>query len=80
MNAAASDAVIAPAIPGVKDAEPPKPTALVESASDSDETVMEYDPNAHVPIVVIAVWVCAMIGLAIYSIFYYLPDLQKWAH
>jgi hypothetical protein len=49
---------------------------LVES--DGAETAMTYGPNANVPIVVIAVWICAMLGLGAYAVLYYVPDLSKW--
>ena len=41
---------------------------------------MAYDPNAHVPFVVIGVWVCALIGLGAYFVTYYVADLSKWVH
>lgn len=52
----------------------------VESTCDSAETLMTYDPNAHVPIVVIAVWAFAMLGLGAYALIYFVPDLKQWLH
>lgn len=63
-----------------KAAEPgaDEPEPLVESASDAHETVMTYDPNAHVPVVVIAVWAAALLGLGAYMAVNGIPDLLSW--
>ena len=55
---------------------PTGPVAHVEN--DSAATGMEYDPNAHVPHVVIAVWGVAMLALLGYMAAYLVPDLLKW--
>jgi hypothetical protein len=72
--------VIATAEPGDAIAPIEGGAPLVESASDSAETLMTYDPNAHVPIVVIAVWACAMLALGAYAFVYFVPDLKQWLH
>ncbi len=51
---------------------------LVESDTDTAETRMTYDPNAHTPLVMVGIWIAAMIGLGIYSFTYYVGDLSKW--
>lgn len=82
MSGAASES--APVTPMAEAGGPMAPSEgaapLVESSSDSAETLMTYDPNAHVPIVVIAVWACAMLGLGAYALVYFVPDLKQWLH
>lgn len=51
---------------------------LLESQSDAHETKMTYDPSSGVPVLVILVWVCAFVCLAIYGISFYYPDLAAW--
>ena len=55
-----------------------KPGAQVESQADRFETLIEYDPTSRVPIVVVVVWVCALIGLGTYAVTLLLPDLALW--
>jgi hypothetical protein len=47
--------------------------------SDTHETRLEYDPTGRLPIPVVLVWVCALVGLAVYAVALYLPDLALWA-
>ncbi len=55
---------------------PPGPSE--EHASDRYETLMEYDPSAKVPIIIVLVWICAIIGFAAYLGTYLFPDLALW--
>ena len=54
------------------------PDAIVEHGSDLYETVMEYDPSSRVPIIVILIWVCAIVGFVAYMATYLFPDLALW--
>lgn len=83
MSVAASEAlesaaVAAPAAPAPGEAERGDGVDLCESEDDTRETRMTYDPNAHVPMVVIVVWVTSMIALGIYLYLYYFGDLARW--
>jgi hypothetical protein len=84
MSGVASEAVEPVAIPELSTAggaaidAPPGGVDLCESEADEHETVMTYDPNAHVPVVVITVWVVSMLALAVYAYLYYFGDLAKW--
>ena len=51
---------------------------LVESATDSHETKMAYDPSSRIPILVVLVWICAFTSLGIYCASFYFPDLAAW--
>ena len=51
---------------------------LVESAADTHETKMAYDPSSRVPVLVILVWLCAFTCLGIYCASFYYPDLAAW--
>jgi hypothetical protein len=55
---------------------PPGP--MEEHPSDLYETALEYDHSSRMPILVILVWVCAVIGFASYLAAYYFPDLALW--
>jgi hypothetical protein len=57
---------------------PPGPSE--EHASDLYETRMEYDPSAKVPIIVILIWICAIIGFVAYMAVYLFPDLALWGN
>jgi hypothetical protein len=57
----------------MSDAENKEP--LVEG---DHETRMAYQEGTRMPLYVMAVWACAMIGLGIYFFLHYLGDLQKW--
>jgi hypothetical protein len=47
----------------------------IEDASDRKESIIAYDPTSRVPIVVVLVWVCALVGLGAYTITWLLPEL-----
>jgi len=51
---------------------------MVESETDEHETLIEYNPTSKMPIPVVLVWVCALIGLGVYGVTLYLPDLTLW--
>ena len=53
------------------------PEALHESTSDQHETRMTYD-HGRAPWIVIAVWICAIVGFAIYMAVYCFADLALW--
>jgi hypothetical protein len=71
MSAVASEA---------KSAKPPEqqPGPQIESDRDRFETLIEYQPDAKLPAPVILVWLCALIGLGMYVVTFYLPDLAAW--
>jgi hypothetical protein len=50
----------------------------LESQTDRAETRLEYDPTSKVPIPVVMVWICALVGLGAYTVTWLLPDLQTW--
>ncbi len=52
--------------------------ALVEDKTDEHETKMAYQPGTHLPLYVVGIWACALVGLGIYFFMHYLGDLQKW--
>ncbi len=73
MSAVASDAKDA------KDAAPKQePGPQVESDQDRFETILQYEPSAKVPVPVMLVWMCALVGLGTYLVTLYLPDLALW--
>ena len=80
MSSAASEVIkVAPpaaeaAAPELQDLVP-----MVESTTDRHETLLVYDPSSKVPIPVVLVWICALIGLGTYMVTLYLPDLALWA-
>jgi hypothetical protein len=47
--------------------------------SDAHETILPYDPTGKLPIPVVLVWLCALVGLGVYAVTLYLPDLALWA-
>ncbi|MFO0763013.1 MAG: hypothetical protein U0359_41640 [Byssovorax sp.] len=51
-----------------------------EHPSDRYETPMEYDPTAKVPVVIVLVWSCAIIGFISYMAVYLFPDLALWGN
>ena len=51
-----------------------------EHPSDLYETRIEYAPTAKVPIVIVLVWICAIIGFAAYLGTYLFPDLALWGN
>ena len=51
---------------------------MVESETDEHETRLLYDPSSRLPIPVVLVWICAVLGLGAYMITLYLPDLALW--
>jgi hypothetical protein len=59
-------------------AEPAGPEPMVESETDRHETILVYDPSAKMPLAVILVWVCALIGLGTYTVTLLFPDLALW--
>ncbi len=76
MSSAASEAikVATPAVPALEE----HPT-MTESESDRHETQLEYDPSSKVPLAVVLVWICALVGLGTYLVTLYLPDLAAWS-
>ncbi len=76
MSSAASEA-IKEALPAAP-AEPSGHPTMVESDTDRHETHLVYDPSSRIPLPVILVWVCAVIGLGTYLVTLYLPDLALW--
>lgn len=52
--------------------------ALVESQTDSHETVMEYNESSRVPWWVVAVWAICITGFIWYLARYLFPDLAAW--
>jgi hypothetical protein len=54
------------------------PGAQVESQQDRFETVLEYEPSAKMPVPVVLVWACALIGLGTYAVSFYFPELSLW--
>ncbi len=52
--------------------------AEIESQTDRHETRLEYDPTSRVPIPVVIVWICALIGLGAYTVIWLLPELSLW--
>lgn len=69
-------AVAAAAAQKSADDGPPPPS--VEHSSDRYETLMEYDPTAKVPIIIVLVWICAIVGFVAYCATYLFPDLALW--
>lgn len=63
-----------------KSAEETPPEPSVEHNSDLYETRMEYDPTAKVPIIIVLVWVCAIVGFVAYCATYLFPDLALWGN
>jgi hypothetical protein len=51
---------------------------MVESETDEHETLIEYNPTSKMPLAVILVWICALVGLGTYMVTLYLPDLALW--
>jgi hypothetical protein len=72
MSAVASKATVA--APAAAPAEVPE----IEDAGDRKESLIQYDPTSKVPIVVVLVWVCALVGLGAYTITWLLPELALW--
>jgi hypothetical protein len=54
------------------------PGPQVESRQDRFETVLEYEPSTKLPVPVVLVWACALIGLGTYAVAFYFPDLSLW--
>jgi hypothetical protein len=61
-----------------KGTEESAPGPSEEHNSDLYETRMEYDPTAKVPIIIVLVWICAIIGFAAYLGVYLFPELSLW--
>jgi hypothetical protein len=61
-----------------KETKAEAPGPQVESQHDRFETVLEYEPNAKMPVPVVLVWACAMIGLGTYAVSFYVPELSLW--
>ena len=76
MSAAASEAVMEKAADPAAADELSAPGPMTES--DHFETQLEYEPGAKLPILVVLVWVCALVGLGAYSMTYFVPDLALW--
>ena len=73
-NEAKGGADTAPATPEEQ------PGAGVESQGDRFETLMEYDPTGRLPLPVVLVWICALIGLGTYAVTLYFPELARWGN
>lgn len=54
------------------------PGPQIESQRDRFETVLEYEPDTKLPVPVVLVWICALIGLGAYCVTLYFPDLALW--
>jgi hypothetical protein len=76
MSAEASKESVAARDPKETKAEAPGPQ--IESQQDRFETVLEYEPSAKMPVPVVLVWACALIGLGTYAVTFYFPDLTLW--
>jgi hypothetical protein len=83
MTSAASEAIegIPPAGGAAPPASAPERGEDLESMMESDthETRLEYDPTGKLPMPVVLVWICALVGLGAYAVVLYLPDLALWA-
>jgi hypothetical protein len=51
---------------------------FIEPDDDAVGTKMAYDPTGKMPFLVTVVWVCALVGLAAYTMTYLFPDLGRW--
>jgi hypothetical protein len=71
-------AVAAAAAATQRSAEDTPPEPSVEHNSDLYETRMEYDPTAKVPIIIVLVWICAIVGFVAYCARYLFPELALW--
>lgn len=73
MSAVASEAE------AVVDSPPEQqPGPMIESDDDRFETQLEYGKDAKLPIPVVLVWLCAVIGLGAYMVNLYVPELALW--
>jgi hypothetical protein len=62
--------------PAAEEEGPPGP--MVEHPSDLYETALEYDHTSKMPVLVLVVWVCAILGFLAYMAVYFVPDLALW--
>lgn len=42
-------------------------------------TLLGYDHDSKMPVVVTLVWLCALVGLGVYFVTLYIPDVRLWS-